>query len=66
MAGKTKSESTSKRDRRLNRATRIAEMRFEHQLARKGRQYDPFRGQIISHRVKLNGDIAIDGSLPVH
>lgn len=57
-----KKSNLTRRKQRLLRDKRIATLRAEERLTRKGKRYDPYKSSVISHELRVNHNIAIDGS----
>jgi anti-anti-sigma regulatory factor len=52
----------TRRQQRLARDRRTAILRAEERLSRKGKRYDPYKSAVISHQIRVNHNVAIDGS----
>jgi len=54
--------SLTRREQRLARDRRTAILRAQERLARKGRRYDPYKSTVISHELRLNHNVSVDGT----
>lgn len=54
--------SLNRREKRLARGRRTAILRAEERVSRKGRRYDPYKNAAISHQIRLNHNVLVDGS----
>lgn len=54
----------TRRQERLTRDRRTAILRAEERVARKNKRYNPYRNAVISHELRTNQNVQIDGTRP--
>lgn len=52
----------TRREQRLARDRRTAVLRAEERISRKGKRYDPYKSSVISHQLRVNHNVAVDGT----
>jgi anti-anti-sigma regulatory factor len=52
----------TRRELRLERDKRTAVIRAQERISRKGRRYNPYKSSVISHQLRVNQNVLIDGS----
>jgi hypothetical protein len=52
----------TRREKSLRRGLRISAIRAEERISRRGKKYNPYSDSVISHRLRVNHNVAIDGS----
>lgn len=52
----------TRREQRLARDKRTAVLRARERISRKGRRYDPHKSAVISHELRVNQNVSVDGT----
>lgn len=52
----------TRREQRLARDKRTAVLRAQERISRKGKRYDPYKSAVISHQLRVNHNVLVDGT----